>query len=221
MYALFLVTTWTFIFSTISSAFILLPATVAVIAFKKQVAPLKTLSFLLFAGIVVEIFARILIHYKQPNLPLLHVYVVVEFILIGWMYQLYLHKLYSRYVIPVIIVAFSLFSIINSVFIQSIFTFNSHARAIENLLIIILALSYFYKMLKELKVRYLEKHPMFWINSGILIYFSGSLFLFIFSNYGIIDKSIARLTWIFHAFLNIFINIFYAIGLWLSRENSE
>lgn len=213
--------TWTFIFSTISSASILIPASLSIILFKRQAPPLKYLSILLFIGVFVELFARILLSYKASNLPLLHLYIPIEFALLGWMYQLYLHRLYPRYIIPLIIVIFTLFSVVNSVFIQSIKTFNTNARAVENLLLIIFAVSYFYKLLKELKIRYLEKNPMFWINTGILIYFSGSLFLFIFSNYSIIDKSISRLTWIIHAFLNIFINIIYSIGLWLSRGNSE
>ena len=100
-------------------------------------------------------------------------------------------------------------------------TFNTYARPIGNILFIFFAISYYYKLLKDLKVRYLERNPMFWINTGILIYFSGSLFLFIFSNYILKNVQLNILFWAIHAGLNIFIHIFYAIGLWLSRENSE
>lgn len=221
MHSLFLATSWTFIFSTISSVSTLLPAMLGIWSLKRQEQPLRFLTVLLIFTCIVEVIARVLIMYKTTNLPLLHLYVPIQFALLACMYQLYLRNIFHRYLIPVIILAFSLYSIINSLLIRSVFVFNAYARAIENLLIIILALAYFYKMLIELKVRYLEKHPMFWINSGVLIYFSGSLFLFIFSNYSILYKSISQLTWISHAFLNISTNIFYAIGLWLSRQNSE
>ncbi|WP_045114865.1 hypothetical protein [Microscilla marina] len=221
MYSLLLTINWSFVLANVSVASILLPAILAIILFKKQTLPLKILSILLWVGVLVEIVARTLAIYKLPNLPALHVYVVIEFALLAWMYQLYLHKTYARYVIPVIIIAFTIFSIINSLFIQSIYTFNTYSRPISNLLLIIFALSYFYKMLRELKVRYLEKAPMFWVNTGILIYFSGSLFLFIFSNYIVSDKGLLLLMWNIHSFLNIIHNIFYTIGLWLSRENSE
>lgn len=221
MYSLFLVTSWAFIFSSLSSASILIPTLLAILTLNNQKQPLKYLTLLLVFTTVIEGLARILIIYKYPNLPLLHVYIPIQFALLAWMYQLYLYKIYPRYLIPIVILVFGFYSIINSLFIQSIFTFNTYARAIENILLIILALSYFYKMLKELKVKYLERHSMFWINSGILIYFSGNLFIFIFSNYILLNKSLSQFFWIIHAFLNIFINIFYTIGLWLSRQNSE
>lgn len=216
-----LLTSWAFKLNTASAISVSLPLFVGIIFFKKHSVPLRYIVYLLLATVLVEVAARVLIVYKQPNLPLLHIYTPLQFALIAWVYQLYLHKIYPRYLIPIVILIFSAYSLINSLFIQSIFTFNTYARAIENILLIILALSYFYKMLRELKVKYLEKHPMFWINSGVLIYFSGSLFIFIFSNYILPSQSLSQFFWIIHAFLNIFINIFYAIGLWLSRENSE
>lgn len=209
------------IFFTLASYSTLIPLIVAIYNRNKLDYPLKYLSYLIYFSACIEIISAILWWQEENNLPLLHIFVVVEFILIGWMYQLHLYKLYNRYLIPVLIVAFSIFSIINSLFIQSIYTFNTYARPIGNLLFIIFAISYYYKLLKELKIRYLERNPMFWINTGILIYFSGSLFLFIFSNYLLKQTQLNNLFWSIHAGLNVFINVLYAIGLWLSRENLE
>ncbi|HAS43337.1 MAG TPA: hypothetical protein DCS93_22850 [Microscillaceae bacterium] len=212
---------WYLELNVISSASILLPAILALVLFKRQVLPLKSLSILIWIGALVEVAAQIMANNGKSNLPLLHVYVIIEFVLLGWMYQFNLYKLYNRYVIPIIIILFSIFSIINSLFIQSIYTFNTHNRPLSNLLLIVFAISYYYKLLKELKIRYLERNPMFWINTGILIYYSGSLFLFIFSNYIIKTRESWLLVWHIHSILNIFINIFYTIGLWHSQENSE
>lgn len=209
------------IYSKLAAASIFLPFIIIVLSKKKYEYPLTFLKYLIFFTALVEVIVETLWWHSVNNLPLLHLYIIVEFALLGWMYHLYLYKLLGRYLIPLIIVAFCTFSIINSLFIQSIFTFNTYARAIENLLLILLSLAYFYKMLKELKVKYLEKDPMFWINSGILVYFSGNLFIFIFSNYILPHKSLNMLFWSIHATLNLFIYTFYAIGLWLSRQNSE
>lgn len=213
--------TWVDALIDITTSSTLLPALLALLLFKKQNAPLKYLSYLLWVATLVEIAAYFLAQNQIPNLPLLHVYVIIEFALLGWMYQLYLYRFYPKYLIPVIIVVFTFLSILNSIFVQKIQTFNTYARALENLLLIVFALSFFYKLLKELKVKYLEKKPIFWINTGILIYFSGSLFIFIFSNFLVKRLALNTQMWIIHAFLNIVHNIFYAIGLWLSRENSE
>ncbi|OJJ18600.1 hypothetical protein BKI52_23600 [marine bacterium AO1-C] len=213
--------TWVEALLDTSASSTLLPSILALLFFKKQSTPLKYLSYLLWVATVVEISAYILGTYKIPNLPLLHIYVIIEFALLAWMYQLYLYRFYPKYLIPIVIVGFTLLSILNSIFIQTIYTFNTYARALENLLLIVFALSFFYKLLKELKIKYLEKKPIFWINTGILIYFSGSLFIFIFSNFLVTRRELNTQMWIIHAFLNIFHNVFYAIGLWLSRENSE
>lgn len=209
------------IYGKLAAASIFIPF-IIVLRKKSQLEyPMTFLAYLIYFMAITEVIAEILWWSSTNNLPLLHLYIIVEFALLGWMYHLYLYKLLGRYLIPLIIVAFCTFSIINSLFIQSIFTFNTYARAIENLLLILLSLAYFYKMLKELKVKYLEKDPMFWINSGILVYFSGNLFIFIFSNYILPHKSLNMLFWSIHATLNLFIYTFYAIGLWLSRQNSE
>ena len=213
--------TFTQLFFKLAAYSIFIPFFVAIYNRKKLTYPLKYLGYLMYFSALIEIISEIMWWKEMNNLFLLHIYVIAEFILIGWMYQLYLYKLYNRNIIPILILAFSIFSVINSLFIQSIQTFNTHSRPIGNFIFIIFSISYFYKLLKELKIRYLELNPMFWINTGILIYFSGSLFLFIFSNYLLKNSTQNNLFWTIHAGLNIFINIFYAIGLWLSRENSE
>lgn len=112
------------IFFTISSYSTILPLIVAIYNRNKLNHPLKYLGYLVYFSACIEVISAVLWWQERNNLPLLHILVVVEFILIGWMYQLYLHRLYNRYFIPIIILAFSIYSIINSLFIQSIYTFN-------------------------------------------------------------------------------------------------
>ena len=56
---------------------------------------------------------------------------------------------------------------------------------------------------------------MFWINTAILIYFSGNLFLFIFNTYLVsVLKDDLVVYWSFHNLLYLIKNVLFAIGLW-------
>ncbi len=57
--------------------------------------------------------------------------------------------------------------------------------------------------------------PMFWLNTGVLTYFAGNLFLFAIRNYVIIAfNDNQTMYWSFHNFLNIGKNLLFAIALW-------
>jgi hypothetical protein len=113
-----------------------------------------------------------------------------------------------------IAISFVLFSVINSLFIQSLYEFNSYARGFEALLLIILSLLGFYKISTSSG----DSGGIPWINAGILVYFSGGLTLFILSNYILpFSNAVNTLIWAIHSFLSIFLYVVISIGLWKSR----
>jgi hypothetical protein len=59
--------------------------------------------------------------------------------------------------------------------------------------------------------------PMFWINSAVLIFFSGNLFLFALTHYlvHILNDNLV-VYWGFHNLLNIVKNILFAAGFYVS-----
>lgn len=203
----------------ISAATIFLPITISVVKFKILENELKTLSIFLYIAAVFEIIFITLANYSINNLPFFHLWTIIEFFLLGLIfYRVFTHHL-SKKAIIVTIIAFVAFAVINALFIQTIYEFNTIARAVESFLLILLALLFFYKVFQESTVMRLEKYPMFWINSGILVYFCGSFFLFIFSNY-ILEQSRNELYayWGIHSALNIVLNLFFAMGLWYSPQ---
>ncbi len=78
-----------------------------------------------------------------------------------------------------------------------------------------LAVVFFYRLMKDLPALEIQRLRMFWINTAILIYFSGNLFLFIFNDYLVsVLKNNLEVYWSFHNLLNIAKNLLFAIGLW-------
>jgi hypothetical protein len=100
--------------------------------------------------------------------------------------------------------------------------FNSIANSVASLLMIAILFMYFYNLLQTLETKNILKEPWFWISAGALFYYSGVLFVFIFSDDILFSesKSFTILWNIYYSFLFVF-RIFLAIGLWLSKTQNS
>lgn len=201
---------------------VILPVTISLYNFSYLTKGLKTLSYYLYFSLTIEILVKLFNEYIDNNLPALHVFTLIEFLLISMVYFYSINSNVIKRLVLTITLLVSVFIVINSIYIQNIFSFNTNARAIENVVFIIYPLAFFYSILKELKILKLEKEPMFWINIAILLYFSCNLFIFIFSNYIIDSLSHVNNLWIWfvHGFFNMLMYILFAIGLWYSRKKN-
>lgn len=195
---------------------VLLATIVAIVRFKKLEAPLRFLCFLVFFSLTTELVSRILWIYKIPNLFLLPMYTTVEFSLIAWVYHLALRQYTFGRWIPRLLVGFILCS--GAIIAWEGFSrFNDYQRFIESVLILGFVIYYFYKVLQEAAIIYLEHTPLFWVSSGLFIYFSGNIFIFILSNYILsYSKQLNYQAWIIHAMLNIVLYVFYSLALWIN-----
>lgn len=196
---------------------LVVPTLVILFRHKYLKKELKIAAIFVGIGIFFEIISRIIGIIYKTNLPILHLYTILEFCLIAWFYHIFFDGFFNRKTVPILILCFVGFAIINITFIQSLLEFNTYPRGLESLLITGLAVLAFYKMLQELEYTRLDKSPIFWINSGFLIYFAGSLFLFLMGNLLLSkDRQLSLIAWTIHAFLFGFMQIFIAIGLWHS-----
>ncbi|WP_405209079.1 hypothetical protein [Aquimarina sp. LLG6339-5] len=202
-------------------AFILLflPLVVAIVRYKFLNSSQRKLSILVLCIVIVEITSRLLWYKKINNLPVYHFYIIIEFILIIYIYRDELSRLFPKLFFTILSIGFTIFSIGNTLFLQDINTFNSNATTLLGIIVIFLSLSYFYALLKEVKYSALEINPMFWINAGFLIYFSSNLILFFINNNMFQGSTEASyLVWGLHAIVNIVLTIFYTIALWVSPK---
>lgn len=156
---------------------------------------------------------------ERPNLPLLHIYTFIEFGLLAYIIGSTLHPIIRSKQLHWMVGAFTIVAILNGWIGEGFFHFNAYIRALEGLILISLALLYFYKLLKDLKIQRIEREPVFWVSLGVLLYFSGSLFLFLISN--VLNqeatKTLSMTIWGIHSFLNIMLNIILAIALWVKQ----
>lgn len=208
----------------ISSFIVIIPVLLSIYKFKSLIKVQVKLVYLLLIVLIVEVISNMLWYKKINNMPLYHFFTVIQFLLIVNIYRRALSQTFSKKFFASLSVGFVVFAIINTIFLQGLMTFNSNTTTLLGSLVIFLSLSYFYALLKEVKYSTLETNPMFWINSGFLIYFSSSLILFFMNNTlfkGITAAS--HMLWGLHAIINIVLTIFYTVAIWVKpkKETNE
>ena len=198
---------------------ILLPILFGFLKFKAANSGQKFLFYYLIASGLINLAAMVMINFKMSNLPLLHLYTIVEATLIlGYLSTLFKDKLIKT-ILRSIIILFPLLCIINVVFIQSIFTYNTYTRPLEAILITFFCMLYLYN--SGFTENWL-KQPKSWFNMGILIYFPVVCIIFIVSNYIVFvakQKEINRLIWNFHGIMSLMMYLFWAKGFSLIKKN--
>ncbi len=201
-----------------ASFFIAVPLTVAILRFRHLGTAMKIMACYVFLGAFIQYYSSYESAQKHNNLWLLHYYTPLEFACICWLYSHVLKDFVRTSAFWVLGLGFACLSALNSLFLQDIDTFNTYARSLEGILVILLCLIWFFRTLTELKIKRLEQDPVFWVNTGFLLYFSGNVLLFAFSNYIIhINRALNLYIWAFHALFSILLYFFITIGLWKAK----
>jgi len=102
---------------------------------------------------------------------------------------------------------------------EDLHQFNSLSWTFTILFLLCMGLLYLRKLYQDLENIKLDKHPLFIINAGLLIYFAGSLFTNIFGAKILSQeaKDFFHKAWINQSFSNLVKNLIVGYGLWLAR----
>ncbi len=181
--------------------------------------PVKLLCWLIFFALLIESISRIFWFFKVSNLFLWPIYITVEFGLLMWIYSLVLDRKWLITLRGWMLAAFTGIVLVRELGQpgQSVWIDNA-GRSIESVVVIFMALAYFYKVFQELKVQNLLLEPFFWVSAGLLLFFSGNFLIFIFMNFILLySKNLNDQIWVIHALMNYMLYITYAIALWVGR----
>ena len=133
--------------------------------------------------------------------------------MLGLVYFFAFDEAFNRHLITWVVGAGILFTVADAMFIEGLRQFNSYSRTVESIILILTALAFFYQLINRLDLTFIDKQPMFWISVGVLIYFSGNVFLFMLQRAMIASgESDFSLYWIIHSCLNIIANFAYSIA---------
>ena len=191
---------------------------IALFRYRKLDNVMKAVAWYVMLGGLVQVLSSYENSQKNNNLWLLHLYTPLEFACLVLFYSRTLEGMVKKSVFVGIGIGFAVLSALNSGFLQPVNTFNTYARSLEGIVVIVFCLSWCYRTLTEMKILKLEQDPVFWVNTGFLLYFSGNVLLFAFSNYILnINRALNLYIWAFHALFSILLYFFISVGLWKAR----
>ena len=197
---------------------ILIPFFIGIYRYKHLDKGLRLFFYFVVYGTVNEIVIRIFISLGGNNtMPFSHLYLMAEFLILGLFYSEVLKGILRKRVIITIIVLFELYSVVNTLFLQSVYQYPALPLSISKIFIVGFPILFLYKIMTEARILNLWKEPLIYINLAVLIYYSGNLFHSLLFNL-ILDYSreFSKITVDYFAALNTLFYILVAIGFWKS-----
>ena len=194
---------------------IFIPFFIAVINQKRYTPELKSIFYYLILAVVTQVISYILWLNSKPNLYLLHLYTILEFLILLRFYSIILKGFIPKFVFLVLAILFPLFAITDSLLLESIYTFNTYSRSVEALIFIFLSVSWFVKTVTSIENTHLSFPGINYINFGFFIYFSGSLILFSFQGFVTeLAKPLRMNIYTIHSLLLVILYSLITMGLW-------
>lgn len=199
------------------AATIILPSVVGFVYFMKFKIQYKLIVILLLFSLFVELVMFVLPYLNINNLLVLHLYGVVEIILLSLFFIHNLNKAREKRIVRITMVGLSTFAIIYSIIGNNIAEFNSLPRAFECIYFSAISCYVFYKMTTDLAP---EDESIYFVNGAILFYFSSCFIVFTFSKYLATDNNDLLVMHNVHSIVSAMCNISYATGLWIASKSS-
>ncbi|WP_333809337.1 hypothetical protein [Flavobacterium sp.] len=102
--------------------------------------------------------------------------------------------------------------------IDDFFLFNYQFKLIQTIFILVFSFLWFRQVFKQLKVVSLIENSIFFIISGLILYYCGTFFLFLVANHVyLINKSLLSDYWFINLIFNIVLDTFLIISIWKAR----
>lgn len=204
---------WVIVYST----FACLALSSAIVLWKYKVleVAMKTFGLYLITNFIIEGIAFSLAMQEANNNLLVHLFTLLEFIFLSFFYFKIIKKpAFFQTLLKVLAPIVVIYIIGNTLFVQGIDQINSYSETVENVLIISFAIFYFYRVLLEPDPLRIRGQALNLINSGLILYLSGSLFIFMFSPYILKSAPEAYIPFfIFNSLLNLISKILFLIAM--------
>ena len=162
-----------------------------------------------------DLISLIFTHFRINNWPVGNLFLLIQFIILFIVGDNRKNNLLTATFF--ICVAFG---VLDFLVLQTPIVFNSFSAYANGILMIIFSLSFLYRVMVEMPVERVQSLPLFWLSFGVLVYYGGNTFLFLFNNYLIerLPRS-HRVIWMLHNVLNISKNLFLFLTLWANYKN--
>lgn len=189
----------------------LLPFIAACINYKNLNKTLKIVAVFFLIAFFVDFLSWLrylkLVIKIENNHPFLYLSIIINVVFYTIIYyrsfQITALKKFTIFAGTTVLTAILIF-----IFKYNIWSYPSWENTMLCFYMIVVSLLYFYQIFQRQEFIEIEKQPLFWINSGVLVYFSFTIFL-----YMLLDKIQIQDFLIINAITNIISNLLFTIGL--------
>jgi len=199
------------VYTAVASGF--LPLLAASYNYSRLDRVLKIMTAFCVVSAISDLASLILSHFKVAynTYFLMHLFDIVAVLFFT---AIYCHVFYKPLLKKVTLLLGSislLLMIINGLFIEGIKVYPSVSNTVLSLFLVPLSLIYFYQLLTRQEFVHIEKQGLFWINAGVLFYYSVTIFLFMLWNK--INQAEKAEYYMVQSVTNIIANLLYSVGL--------
>jgi hypothetical protein len=160
----------------------LLPLALALKQYRALPTPYRIVACYLVYTLLCNGIAKWLASEKITNLPLLHADTLVETSFFILFYYKSISHMAIRKFCRLLLLLFPIACIVNSIFVQSIFHFNTYTRPLGALVILLLCFLSIWHETNATTDGKAFRLSISWVRNGLLIYFGSSFLIFLFSN---------------------------------------
>ncbi len=151
----------------------------------------------------------------KNNMYLKHVLAHLEISVFTIYFYYLFEKLFFRRMVIFLYIGYLIFAVFDTVLYESFAVYPSNIGFVYSLIVILFSFLFFYEIYEKGEVLYIERHPHFWINSALLIYYSGTLILGLFINFLMYKIPKEKFIYLddFFSSMTIVFNVLVCIGL--------
>jgi hypothetical protein len=205
-------------FDSIVFIFLVPGALLGTFFWKRLAVAHRWLVLFLWFDLCIELGARwwVWLHIStKNNLPLLHLYTLGELIIWMLFFQTLAKTAEAKRRMVWILLGLALLVIANSIWIQPLHTFCSYSKTLVQLTLVVLCLRHEFSFLENDDFLEKKEKPFKWVNRAALLYYGGSMFVFMFSEYAPAAWHQGyHWLWDFNIILNVFLHLNILIAIW-------
>jgi hypothetical protein len=166
---------------------------------------------MLLITLSVETFAHF---WMRENTWLFNIFIGFEFIFYFWLYSGQIESRLLKKTFLLFIPIFVIVALLNIFFYQGLYKFNTYTHSFGSILISVCAISYYKQLLNNDSPQPLTKVPMFWIGTGLLVFYACNIFFTGLFHY-ILSVSMSLATQLFTIvqILNIIMYSLFTVGI--------
>ncbi|UOQ55327.1 hypothetical protein [Hymenobacter cellulosivorans] len=206
----------------IAGLVVLLPLGLGVWRWPRLPTTLRLLTgYLAFTEIVLLTSSLVELYWPVWSISLWHLFTLVQTLLFLRIYYLTLTSPALRRLLPAVVVAFTAFALLDSLYLEGLHQMNSYTHVLQSALLIGLALLYFEQLLNELRVIRLEQDPLFLVSTAVVLYFSGTVLLYVFVNKlsAPADYASHQVIYTLNSMVNLIQYVLFALAFWYAGQS--